>query len=338
MKILVTGSAGFIGFHLTRRLLDEGHEVLGLDGMTAYYDIKLKRARNEILLGYANYQFVQAMLEDKQVLDETVGAFTPDVVVHLAAQAGVRYSLDHPEAYIGSNVVGTFNLLEAIRENCVAHTLIASTSSVYGGNETMPFAEAERTDFPVSLYAATKKACEAISHSYAHLWKLPVTCFRFFTVYGSWGRPDMALYKFVDLIERGQPIEIYGMGQMRRDATYVGDLVEAIRRLMDTPPQEGKPVQPERGEDSLSPVAPWRVVNIGGGEPVPLLDFIETIERHMGVEAEKIMLPMQKGDVVETFADPSLLRALTGFVPRTGIDQTVGEFVEWFRDYKQRVT
>lgn len=335
MKFLVTGSAGFIGFHLTRRLLGEGHEVLGFDGMTPYYDVSLKQARNAILCESQNYRLVEAMLEDKAALDEAYESFQPEVVVHLAAQAGVRYGLEHPDLYISANVVGTFNLLEAARAHQPRHLLIASTSSVYGGNEEVPFAEAERTDFPVSLYAATKKACEAMSHSYAHLWKIPTTCFRFFTVYGSWGRPDMALYKFVDLIERGEPIEIYGMGRMRRAATFVGDLVEGILRLADAVPEEGKPVAVPNGRDSLSTVAPWRAVNIGGGEPVPLLEFVETIERHLGKDAQKIMLPMQKGDVVETYADPALLQALTGYVPKTTIDETVREFVEWFREYRR---
>lgn len=335
MRFLVTGSAGFIGFHLTRRLLGEGHEVLGFDGMTPYYDVSLKHARNAILCESDNYRFVEAMLEDKVALHDAYASFQPEVVVHLAAQAGVRYGLEHPDLYISSNVVGTFNLLEEARAHQPRHLLIASTSSVYGGNDTVPFAEAERTDFPVSLYAATKKACEAMSHSYAHLWKIPTTCFRFFTVYGSWGRPDMALYKFVDLIERGEPIEIYGMGRMRRDSTYVGDLVEGIVRLADAVPQEGAPVKEPNGCDSLSPVAPWRTVNIGGGEPVPLLEFVETIERHLGRPAQKIMMPMQKGDVVETYADSALLQALTGFVPKTTIDETVREFVEWFREYRR---
>lgn len=335
MRVLVTGSAGFIGFHLSQRLLEDGHEVLGFDAMTPYYDIALKAGRNALLLANDRYRFVEAMLEDRAALDRAFADFRPEIVVHLAAQAGVRYSLDHPDAYIGSNLVGTFNLLEAARAYPPRHLLIASTSSVYGGNAAMPFAEADRTDFPVSLYAATKKACEAMSHSYAHLWKLPTTCFRFFTVYGAWGRPDMALFKFVDLIERGQPIEIYGMGEMRRDATFVGDLVEAIIRLGDAVPRENEPVTFSGGVDSLSSVAPWRVVNIGGGAPVRLLDFVATIERHLGREAQKILLPMQKGDVVETFADPSLLKALTNYVPATEIDTIVGEFVAWYRDYRK---
>lgn len=331
MKILVTGAAGFIGFHLSQRLLAGGHQVLGYDGMTKYYDVSLKEARLAILQRSNAFSFVEAMLEDKASLDESTGRFDPEVIIHLAAQAGVRYSLEAPEAYISANVVGTFNVLELAKKLKPKHLLIASTSSVYGGNEKMPFEEADRTDFPVSLYAATKKACEAMSHSYAHLFKIPTTCFRFFTVYGPWGRPDMALYKFVDAIEQGRPIDVYGMGQMQRDSTAVNDLVEGITRLIDAVPQEGNPVTSTK--DSLSPVAPWRVVNIAGGRPTALLDFISAIEGVLGRPALKNMLPMQQGDVVSTSADPGLLRALTGFVPDTGIEKCVQEFVEWYRTY-----
>jgi UDP-glucuronate 4-epimerase len=330
MKIFVTGAAGFIGFHLSQRLLYEGHEVLGYDGMTKYYDVSLKEARLAILRESNGFSFVEAMLEDKAALDDAATSFGPDVIVHLAAQAGVRYSLEAPEAYISANVVGTFNVLELAKAIKPKHLLIASTSSVYGGNEKMPFEEADRTDFPVSLYAATKKACEAMSHSYSHLFKIPTTCFRFFTVYGPWGRPDMALYKFVDAIEKGQPIDVYGMGQMQRDSTFVGDLVEGIARLMDAIPQEGVAVAGV--EDSISPVAPWRVVNIAGGQPTALLDFIGAIESKLGKAATKNMLPMQQGDVVTTSADPSLLRALTGFVPETSASTSVNVFVDWYKE------
>ncbi|KQT49354.1 UDP-glucuronate 5-epimerase [Devosia sp. Leaf420] len=331
MKILVTGAAGFIGFHLSQRLLAGGHQVLGYDGMTKYYDVSLKEARLAILQRSNAFSFVEAMLEDKSSLDESTARFDPEVIIHLAAQAGVRYSLEAPEAYISANVVGTFNILELAKKLKPKHLLIASTSSVYGGNEKMPFEEADRTDFPVSLYAATKKACEAMSHSYAHLFKIPTTCFRFFTVYGPWGRPDMALYKFVDAIEQGRPIDVYGMGQMQRDSTAVTDLVEGITRLIDAVPQEGNPITTTK--DSLSPVAPWRVVNIAGGRPTALLDFISAIENVLGRPALKNMLPMQQGDVVSTSADPSLLQALTGFVPNTSIEKCVQDFVEWYRTY-----
>lgn len=333
MRVLVTGSAGFIGFHLAGRLLADGHEVLGFDGLTPYYDRALKHYRNDRLKAYPRYTFVEAMLEDRGTLERAVGDFAPQIVVHLAAQAGVRYSLEAPDSYISCNVVGTANLLEVLRTHRPDHFLFASTSSVYGGNVEMPFGETQRTDFPVSLYAATKKSGEALTHSYAHLFNIPTTCFRFFTVYGPAGRPDMALYKFVDLIERGEPIEVYGNGQMQRDATSVDELVEAITRLILIPPVQGAPV--DGGvEDSLSSVGPWRAVNIAGGRQVALTDFIAAIEKALGKTADKIMLPMQQGDVVSTFADPGLLKALTGFVPQKGIEQTVAEFVSWYREYR----
>ena len=333
MRVLVTGSAGFIGFHLAGRLLADGHDVLGFDGMTDYYDTSLKVRRHALLIGQPRFEPVIGMLEDKPLLERTVQAFRPEIVVHLAAQAGVRYSLDHPDTYVSSNVVGTLNLLEALRASRPRHFLLASTSSVYGGNPKQIFAETDRTDFPVSLYAATKKAAEAMSHSYAHLFGIPTTCFRFFTVYGTWGRPDMALFKFVSAVENGDPIEVYGEGKMTRDMTYVGDLVEAIVRLVAVEPV----IASTDVRDSLSPVAPWRTVNIAGGDPVGLLDFIEAIERALGKRAIKLLRPMQPGDVAATFSDTALIKALIGFVPATPIDTWVGEFVEWFRtDYARR--
>lgn len=332
MRIFVTGTAGFIGFHLARRLLAEGHEVLGYDGMTPYYDVALKRARHSILAQDANFRAIEAMLEEEGRLEAEIAGFKPEIVVHLAAQAGVRYSLEAPEAYVSANLVGTFNLLEALRRHKPRHFLFASTSSVYGGNTDFPFAEADRTDFPVSLYAATKKAGEAMSHSYAHLFAVPTTCFRFFTVYGPWGRPDMALFKFVDAIEKGEPIDVYGMGKMRRDFTYVDDLVGSIIALFDAVPEANKPAPEAR--DSLSPVAPWRSVNIAGGQPVELMDFIAEIEKHLGKRAEKRMLPMQAGDVTATSADASLLRSLTGGQPMTGIGDGIKAFIDWYRDWK----
>jgi UDP-glucuronate 4-epimerase len=331
MRVLVTGSAGFIGFHIARRLIADGHLVVGFDGMTPYYDVKLKERRHAILAKSNGFRARIGLLEDKAALEEAVADCRPDVIIHLAAQAGVRYSLEHPEAYVSANLDGMFNLLEAAREASVKHLLIASTSSVYGANSKMPFRETDRTDWPITLYAATKKAGEAMSHSYAHLWKLPTTCFRFFTVYGPWGRPDMAPIKFTTMIDEGRPIEVYGEGKMRRDFTYIDDLVEAVIRLIDTVPEAGKPLLAEGVEDSLSPAGPWRVVNIGGGQPVWLMPFIETIERHLGKKAQMIMLPMQKGDVTETFADASLLAALTGFTPKTTVDEGVKALVEWYR-------
>ena len=323
MRVLVTGAAGFIGFHLSRRLLADGWEVDGFDGMTPYYDVTLKQARWAELERSPRFRGRVAMLEDFAAL----AAFAdpkPDIVVHLAAQAGVRYSLENPRAYVDANLVGTFNVLEVSRG--VRHLLLASTSSVYGANEAMPFRETDRTDHPLTLYAATKKASEDMAHSYAHLWKTPTTAFRFFTVYGPWGRPDMALFKFVAATLKGEPIEVYGHGEMKRDFTYVDDLVEAVVRLIDKPPREGEPVGPM---DSLSPAAPYRVVNIGGGQPVGLLPFIAAIERALGRPIEKRMLPMQKGDVPATWAAPDLLRALTGYVPTTDVETGVRAFVEW---------
>jgi UDP-glucuronate 4-epimerase len=335
VRIFVTGTAGFIGFHLANRLLADGHQVLGYDGMTAYYDPALKEQRHALLQRFNAFSAVIAMLEDRPALEAAVAGFTPDIIVHLAAQAGVRYSLTNPEAYVDANLVGTFNLLEAARQARPQHLLIASTSSVYGGNTKMPFEESDRTDFPVSLYAATKKAGEAMSHSYAHLHKIPTTCFRFFTVYGAWGRPDMALFKFVSAIENGEPIEVYGEGRMRRDLTDVADLVEGISRLMSAIPEEGRPVEAEGVTDSLSPVAPWRTVNIAGGQRVELMAFIEAIERALGRKAEKLMRPMQQGDVVATYADPRLLKALTGFVPNTDVDTVATRFVTWYRAWQR---
>ncbi len=328
MKFFVTGSAGFIGFHLVRRLLEDGHEVTGFDGHTPYFDGGLKDRREAILRKWSRFVPVTGMLEDKALLNEALASSKADVIIHLAAQAGVRYSLDHPETYVSSNLVGTSNLLEAARANPPAHLLFASTSSVYGANLKQPFAETDRTDGPLSLYGATKKSGEAMVHAYAHLWKIPATCFRFFTVYGPWGRPDMALFKFVSAIEQGRVIDVYGDGQMRRDFTYIDDLVEAVMRVIPVTPVEGKPAAPN---DSLSPVAPYRVVNLAGGCPVDLMKFIETVENSLGRSARKNLLPMQPGDAAETIADPSLLKALIGSVPQTPIEHGVQAFVDWYR-------
>ena len=328
-KVLITGTAGFIGFHLARLLLDDGFRVQGYDGMTDYYDVTLKQRRHQSLLQHPNFTAVEGMLEDQPKLDTLVDAFQPEVIVHLAAQAGVRYSLENPRAYIDSNVTGTFNVMELARRLKVQHLLMASTSSVYGANTAMPFAENDKADTQLTIYAATKKATESMSHAYAHLWQIPTTMFRFFTVYGPWGRPDMAPYKFVDAVMKGRPIDIYNHGDMARDFTYVTDLVRAIRLLIDTPPVQGAPVE----GDSLSPAAPWRVVNIGNSDKVPLMDFVAAIEQATGKTAIRNYMPMQPGDVPATWADASLLKRLTGYAPQTPMRDGIRQFVAWYRDY-----
>jgi len=332
-RIFVTGTAGFIGFHLSRLLLSEGLVVAGYDGMTDYYDVNLKRSRHAHLNENPNFAATEGMLEDQKLLDETIDAFKPDVIVHLAAQAGVRYSLENPRAYLDSNVIGTFNVMEAARRNAVEHLLMASTSSVYGANEEMPFIETEKADTQLTIYAATKKANESIAHSYAHLYNLPTTMFRFFTVYGPWGRPDLALYKFVDAMLDGRPIDIYNNGDMYRDFTYVDDLVRAIRLLIDAAPERPASRADIVAGDSLSPVAPFRIVNIGNNDKVRLLDFIDAIEASLGMKAIRNYMPMQTGDVPATWADASLLERLTGYRPATDFRDGIANFVAWFREY-----
>ncbi|NBN78058.1 NAD-dependent epimerase/dehydratase family protein [Microvirga tunisiensis] len=335
-KALVTGSAGFIGYFLCKRLLADGFEVIGLDAMTDYYDVRLKERRHQMLLQSANFRAVIDRVETPGCLRDLLARETPDVVIHLAAQAGVRYSIEAPRSYLDSNITGTFELLEAARATPPQHLLIASTSSAYGANTDMPFRETAKADHQMSFYAATKKACEVMSHSYAHLYGVPTTLFRFFTVYGPWGRPDMALFKFTKAILAGQPIDVYNHGDMRRDFTYVEDLVEGIRLLIDAVPQ-----RPAGGEgvpegDSLSPVAPWRLVNIGNSAPVALDAYIAAIEAATGRTAIRNLLPMQPGDVQATWADTSLLEHLTGFRPATSVEEGVARFVAWYRDYYQR--
>ena len=332
-KIFITGTAGFIGFHLAKLMLAEGFQVHGFDGMTDYYDVRLKERRTKHLLQNPNFSVTEAMLEDDGAVQKAADAFQPDVIVHLAAQAGVRYSLENPRAYLDSNVIGTFNVMEAARILKVKHLLMASTSSVYGANVEMPFDECEQTNTPLTIYAATKKANEAMGHSYAHLWDIPTTMFRFFTVYGTWGRPDLALYKFVDAILDGRPIDIYNNGDMYRDFTYVDDLVQAIRLLVDTPPVRPSSRADIAEGDSLSPVAPYRVVNIGNSEKVRLLDFIDAIEVSLGQKAIRNYMPMQTGDVPATWANTDLLKSLTGYTPQTDHHEGIKHFVAWFREY-----
>ena len=335
-KVLITGTAGFIGYHLANLLLAEGFRVQGYDGMSDYYAVSLKQRRHQMLLQHPNFSAVEGQLEDQTLLDRVADAFAPEVIVHLAAQAGVRYSLENPRAYINSNVVGTFNVMEVARRHQVQHLLMASTSSVYGANTAMPFGELDKADTPLTIYAATKKANEGMGHAYAHLWKIPTTMFRFFTVYGTWGRPDLALYKFVDAILDDRPIDIYNHGEMFRDFTYVDDLVRAIRLLIDTPPalpeDRATPVE----GDNISPAAPYRVVNIGNSDKVRLLDFVDAIEDCLGKTAIRNYMPMQMGDVPATWADAGLLKNLTGYRPETDFRDGIAHFVRWFRDYYQK--
>jgi UDP-glucuronate 4-epimerase len=334
-RVLITGSSGFIGYHLAKRLLDDGFEVIGLDAMTDYYDVTLKERRQQMLSQKPGFRAINARVETDNVLADLVAEAKPNIIVHLAAQAGVRYSIDNPRSYVDSNLIGTFNLLEAVRACPCDHLLIASTSSVYGANAKMPYAETDKADLPMSFYAATKKATEAMAHSYAHLYGMPVTMFRFFTVYGPWGRPDMAHFKFTRAILNNEPIDIYNHGDMSRDFTYIDDLVAGIRGLMDAPPQRVADAAEINDGDSLSAVAPYRVVNVGNSAPVPLMEFIAAIEAALGQTAQKNFMEMQPGDVPATWADGTLLSDLTGYAPETSVQDGVAQFVAWYRDYYQ---
>jgi UDP-glucuronate 4-epimerase len=330
MRCLVTGTAGFIGFHLARRLLGEGHSVAGIDSMTPYYDVTLKQRREAMLSEFPAFANHRLTLEDSPGVAQVFADFKPEVVVHLAAQAGVRYSLENPKAYIDSNIVGTHSIIEACRHHPVGHLMMASTSSVYGANTKMPFAETDQADHQITLYAASKKATEAMGHSYAHLFGIPTTMFRFFTVYGPWGRPDMALFKFVKNTLEGKPIDVYNHGRMERDFTYIDDLIDAIVRIIVCPPEKGRPVS---AHDTLSPVAPFRILNIGGGKPVGLIEFIEVMEKALGMPSKRNYMEMQPGDVPRTTASPELLEALIGSSPQTPVSVGVPEFIRWYLDY-----
>lgn len=332
MKIFVTGTSGFIGFHLANLLLKEGFQVFGYDGLTPYYDINLKKKRNDILIKYPKFSFNQGMLEDQKNLEQLFDKYQPEFIVHLAAQAGVRYSLENPRSYLDSNVIGTFNVMEMAKKYQVRHILMASTSSVYGSNTDMPFVETSKADTQLTIYAATKKATESMAHAYAHLWNLPTTMVRFFTVYGPWGRPDMALYKFVSAILDDKPIDIFNQGKMYRDFTYIDDLVLSIRKLINVVP----PLKKERQiktRDSLSEAAPFRIVNIGNSKKIKLLDFIEAIENVLQKKAIRNYMPIQKGDVPETWSDTSLLDTLIDYHPETDFKEGITKFIEWYKDY-----
>ena len=330
MKILITGTAGFIGFHLSKLLLSHGHMIHGYDGITNYYDVKLKHDRQEILFKDSNFTFTKGMLEDSDKITKITKDFKPEIIIHLAAQAGVRYSLENPRAYIDSNIVGTFNILEAAKNINVRHLLMASTSSVYGANTKMPFNENDKADTQLTIYAATKKENESMAHSYSYLWKIPITIFRFFTVYGPWGRPDMALFKFISSIIREETIDVYNNGEMYRDFTYIDDLVQSIRSLINVIPVISTD---EIDGENQSPVCPYRLINIGNSNKISLIDFIEAIEKEIGKKSIRNYLPMQKGDVKATLADTSNLYKLTGSAPRTNIQAGISEFVKWYIDY-----
>ncbi len=332
MQILITGVAGFIGFHLAKRLLNQGETVVGLDNLNEYYDVRLKLARLAQLKAQAQFQFVQMELGDRSGMTGLFQTHQFERVVNLAAQAGVRYSLQHPHSYIDSNIVGFLNVLEGCRHQAVPHLVFASSSSVYGLNTQMPFSVHQTVDHPISLYAATKKANELMAHSYAYLYQLPTTGLRFFTVYGPWGRPDMALFKFTEAILRDQPIEVYNQGQMYRDFTYIDDIVEGIMRVLNHIPQPN-PHWSQQTPDPGSSVAPYRLYNIGHQHPVALLSFIEELEHCLGKTAHKLWLPLQAGDVPATFADVSDLKQATGFQSTTSVQEGIRYFVEWYKDY-----
>jgi UDP-glucuronate 4-epimerase len=329
MNVLVTGAAGFIGFFLSKKLLEKGHTVVGVDNLNDYYDIALKKGRLEILKEFEEFSFELLDISDRSGVERLFGANPFDGVVNLAAQAGVRYSIDNPHAYVDSNLVGFANILEGCRHGRVGHLVYASSSSVYGQNRKMPFSVADPVDHPVSLYAATKKSNELMAHAYAHLYGIPVTGLRFFTVYGPWGRPDMAYFKFTRAILAGQPIDVYNHGNMRRDFTYIDDIVKGVVKVMEKPPVPGEAL----ADGGTS--APYRLYNIGNNQPVELGHFIEVLEKHLGQKAVKNMLPMQPGDVPETYADIETLVRDTGFAPETSIDHGLGCFVQWYRKFYQ---
>ena len=332
MKILLTGAAGFIGMHCALRLLERGDQVIGIDNLNDYYDVSLKEARLAKLTPHPGFNFIRAAIEDRPQMDSVFADTRPDRVINLAAQAGVRYSLENPHAYIEANLVGFMNILEGCRHHDIAHLVYASSSSVYGGNAQMPFSESHSVDHPVSLYAATKKSNELMAHTYSHLYGLPVTGLRFFTVYGPWGRPDMALFKFADAMRAGRPIDVYNHGKMIRDFTYIDDIVEGVIRVLDKPATVNPDFDPLR-PDAATAAAPFRLFNIGNGKPTPLMDYIAALERGLGRTASMNMMEMQPGDVRATSADTSALRDWVGFAPDTDIEDGVARFAEWYLNY-----
>lgn len=330
--VLVTGAVGFIGFHISRRLLERGDRVIGIDNLNDYYDVGLKRGRLDSLKDYPNFQFQKLDLGNRAGMERLFTQHQPRRVVHMAAQAGVRYSIQNPHVYVDSNIVGFLHVLEGCRTHSVEHLVFASSSSVYGANRTMPFSVHHNVDHPLSLYAATKKSNELMAHTYSHLYHIPTTGLRFFTVYGPWGRPDMATFKFTEAILAGRPIDVYNYGQMRRDFTYVDDIVEGVVRTLDTLPTPD-PDWSGYAPDPSSSNAPYRIYNIGNNQPVELLRFIEILEDCLGIKAQKNLLPLQAGDVLETYADVDDLMLATGFEPKTPIEVGLQKFVDWYRSY-----
>ena len=329
-KIFITGSSGFIGFHLAKKFLDQGYKVHGFDSMNNYYDISLKKSRLNILRSYKNFSFTKDHLENEKSLNQILIKFKPEIIIHLAAQAGVRYSIINPDIYLKSNILGTFNVIKIANKIKVKHLIIGSSSSVYGANKKFPFNENDKTDSQVSFYAATKKSTEALAHAYSSLWKLPITMLRFFTVYGPWGRPDMAYFKFTKNILDGKKIDIYNNGKMFRDYTYVDDIVDGIYKLTNKIPKLNSK---KFKNDSLSPVAPFRILNIGNTKKILLLDFINTLEKELKIKIKRNYLPMQKGDVHSTLSDSSLLKRITGYSPKTSYKIGIRKFIKWFLKY-----
>ncbi|MDI9222518.1 NAD-dependent epimerase [Pantoea sp. EA-12] len=335
MKFLVTGAAGFIGFHVSQRLLAAGHQVVGIDNLNDYYDVSLKQARLDQILQHPEFIFSKMDLADRQAISSLFTQHGFERVIHLGAQAGVRYSIENPHAYADANLIGHLNILEGCRHHKIGHMLYASSSSVYGLNRKMPFSTDDSVDHPISLYAATKKANELMSHTYSHLYQLPTTGLRFFTVYGPWGRPDMALFKFTRAMLAGEQIDVYNRGQMTRDFTYIDDIAEAIVRLQNVIPQADESWTVEEGSPASSS-APYRVYNIGNSQPTSLMTYIESLEKALGIEANKNMLPMQPGDVPGTSADTQPLYEAINFRPQTGVEIGVQNFVDWYRDFYQQ--
>ena len=330
-KILITGSSGFIGFHLTKKLLEKGNKVHGYDSMNNYYDVKLKKARLKILKTYKGFSFTKSKLENMKILEKIFNKFRPNVVIHLAAQAGVRYSLENPDVYLNTNILGTFNVIKISKKIKVKHLIIGSSSSVYGANKKIPFQEIDKTDHQVSFYAATKKSTESLAHSYSSFWGLPVTMLRFFTVYGPWGRPDMAYFKFTKRILTGQKIDIYNKGKMFRDYTYIDDIVDGIYKLLNKAPSINS--KKKFKNDSLSPVAPFRILNIGNTKKISLLDFINTLEKELNKKIKRNYMSMQKGDVHSTLSDSSLLKRITGYNPKTNYKTGIKKFINWYLNF-----